>query len=141
MPRHFLQMRQDKIFPENYFDNICYTGAHDKTAYDVRDGKADVGVINRVVMQQMLSDGRLQDSDLRIVWETPPYPDYVWSVHDHISQETRTKISNAFLELNLNDPVSNDILKRLSAHYYLPARLKTFKPLFDIAKDSGMLGK
>jgi ABC-type phosphate/phosphonate transport system substrate-binding protein len=64
----------------------------------------------------------------------------VWAVHHDFARHAKIKITNAFLELSHHDPVGHDILTRLSANYYLPARLRTFEPLIRIANDSGMLG-
>jgi phosphonate transport system substrate-binding protein len=139
MPRYFLRAESDRIVPENYFSEICYTGAHDKTAYAVRDGKADIGVIKSTILKKMLADGRLQTDDVRVLWQTPPFPDGVWAIHDHIAQETQTKIINAFLELDPQGPIDKKILSLLNANYYVPARHSVFDPLASIAKEFGLI--
>ena len=139
MPRFFLLSESDRIVPENYFRNVCYTSAHDKTVYSVRDGKADVGVVKATVYEQMQADGRLQAGEVRIIWRTPPFADDVWAVHDDIAHETRTKIVNAFLQLDEKDPVDQKILSLLNANYYLPARETMFDSLVEIAGEYDLL--
>ena len=140
MPRHFMLREVPSIVPEQFFSEVCYSGAHDKTAYAVRSGRAEIGVANSAVIRKMFEDGRLKPDEVRILWETPPYADYVWAIHDHFAPEIKIKITNAFLELNEQDPVGEKILNNFSADYYLPARLGVFKNLEKIAKDLGLLG-
>ena len=69
MPRHF--MCSDKqIIPEVFFSEVHYSGAHDKTAYLVRDGTIDLGVANSEIIKKMIRDGRLKENDVRVLWET-----------------------------------------------------------------------
>jgi len=93
MPRKFLVERG--VVPEDFFAKVCHTGAHDKTAYRVRDGLADLGVVNALVLKSMLADGRLSKFDVRVLWETPPYPDYVWAVRATLGPEARQRIRDA----------------------------------------------
>ena len=69
MPRHFLTEKM--IVPEEFFREIRYSGAHDQTAYWVRDGEADAGVANSSIIRTMYEDGRLKKSEVRVLWETP----------------------------------------------------------------------
>lgn len=138
MPRHFLQTEQ-QIDPENYFSNIIFSGAHDKTAYLVRDGKVDLGVANSEVIRQMFNDGRLQENDLHIIWETPPYANYVWVANKHLNEKTKTQLLDAFLELDLNTPHHKTILKSLGARIFLPASVKDFSLLKKKAQDLNLL--
>ena len=139
MPRYFLQDRK-QITPEAFFSQVDYSGAHDSTAYMVRDGEADVGAVNVEIMNGMLRDGRLKPGDLRVIWETPPYPDYVWAVPGHLGEDIRTPLRDAYLGLDLNDEYHGQILADLGARSFLPAGAKIFGPLQEIATNLGLLG-
>lgn len=128
MPRHFMMHSRD-IVPEEFFAEVRFSGAHDRTAYMVRDGKADLGVANAEIVQTMLKDGRLSDGDLRIIWETPPYANYVWAVRESVPQEMQTRIRDAFLALDVNDAADRSILQGLGARVFLPAGLEDFAAL------------
>ena len=138
MPRHFLNNKQH-IFPEQFFSEVSYSGAHDKTAYRVRDGEVDLGVANSEIIRSMFKDGRLNDQDLRIIWETPPYPDYVWAVQGHLSEEARIQLRDAFLDLDINDERDKKILIGMGAKVFLPAGVSDFQPLKHIAELLQML--
>ncbi len=138
MPRHFMQT-EAQIVAEEYFSEVRYSGAHDKTAYLVRDGSVDLGAVNSEIIRQMHRDGRLKKDDIRVLWETPPYPDYVWAVHDHLDEDFKTQLRDAFLEISLGDPISRGILTGMGAGAFLPAGANEFLPLVAIADTLGLL--
>jgi len=119
MPRHYFSKKN--IVPEEFFSEIVFSGAHDKTAEWVRDGKVQAGVVNSVVVNEMFLDGSLNKQDIRVLWESPPYADYVWGAQEYISEEVRKKIQTAFLGLSKNNQTQKIILDALDASYYLPA--------------------
>jgi phosphonate transport system substrate-binding protein len=120
MPRQFL-LSEFGITPEKYFSDVHFSGAHDQTAYNVRDGISDVGAVNSVVLDDMLSDGRLSPNEVRIIWRTPPFANYVWGLPAKFDQNLSTKLRNAFLGLDEHLLTDSHILKQLSAQYFVPA--------------------
>jgi len=139
MPRHFMQ-DEKQILPEKFFGKVVYSGAHDKTAYMVRDGEVDIGAANTEIVIGMFRDGRLKEKDLRILWETPPYPDYVWAVSRNLNENIKTQLRDAFLGLDLNDTYHSHILAGLGARNFLPAGFRAFLPLQRIAANLELLG-
>jgi len=138
MPRHFM-LTEQQIIPEEFFSEVRYSGAHDKTAYLVRDGEVDLGVSNSEIIMNMFRDGRLEENDLRVLSETPPYPDYVWVVHHYLNEDIKTRLRDAFLGLDMGDAAHSRILAGLGAKSFLPARFREFLPLKRVADDLGML--
>ena len=128
MPRYFLQVERG-ITPEKYFRSIEYSGKHDLTAYRVRDGGVDAGVVNTEIIRKMFADGRLQPGDIRIIWTTPPYPDYVWAVHPRIHPVARERILQAFLQLTTENPQEAAILSRMGTAGFYPVSIKDFSML------------
>lgn len=139
MPRHFM-MTEKMIVADAFFSELHYSGAHDKTAYMVRDAEVDVGVANSNIIKSMIRDGRLKKNDLRVLWVTPPYPDYVWAMHDHIAEDIKTQIRDAYLGLDGKDADSARILEGLGAKVFLPAGISDFLPLKEVADSFGLLG-
>lgn len=128
MPRFFLQ-NEHRITPEDHFNSVRYSGKHDRTAYWVRDGEVDVGAANAEVVRKMLKDGRLQSGDVRIIWTTPPYADYVWAVHPRVPESHRHEIQRAFLKLSVDDSQHKRLLSSLGANGFYPASTKNFSVL------------
>ncbi len=135
MPRHFLQSEYD-ITPEEYFGSVRYSGQHDRTAYWVRDGEVEAGVVNTEIVQRMLTDGRLQAGDIRTIWTTPSYADYVWAAHPQVSEVRRERIQDAFLKLSLDNPGEASILVKLGAAAFYPASTKDFSMLGAVMSDA-----
>ena len=138
MPRYFLQ-NQRGVTPEKYFHSVEYSGKHDLTAYWVRDGKVDAGIVNSEIIHKMFADGRLQPGDIQIIWTTPPYTDYVWAAHPRLQPEIREEIQQAFLRLSLDDPQHEAILSHLSSSGFYPASIDDFSNLKQTMASLGVL--
>ena len=127
MPRYYFSRRN--IVPEEFFSEVIFSGAHDKTAEWIRDGKVQAGVLNSLILHEMFLDGSISKKNIRVLWESPPYADYVWGVQKDIDEEVRDKIQTAFLGLSKNDPQQKIILQALGASYYLSALHDDFSML------------
>ena len=95
----------------------------------VRDGLADIGAVNSVVVDAMLRDGRLRPDDIRILWKSPPFADYVWAVRSEFSEATTNRLRNSFLALSHRNLPHAEILNRLGAQMFLPASIEDFDQL------------
>ena len=137
MPRFFLN--KDGYVPENFFGDVKYSGAHDKTAEWVRDGVVTLGALNSRVVERMYDSGRLSSDKVRILWRTPPYPDYVWAVRKNVSEPFRRKLQDLFLSLSITNSEDRVILERAHAKGFLPARNKDFELLKKISESLGLL--
>lgn len=138
MPRHFMQSKK-QIIPEKFFSRVIFSGAHDQTAYRIRDGVADLGVANAEIIRAMIGDGRLQKNDLHIIWETPPYPDYVWSVKHNLTEDVKNKIRDAFLGLGIDRVDHAGILSGMGTKAFFPTGINDFSSLKDVADSLGFL--
>lgn len=126
MPRYFLQ--QKDIIAEDFFSRVEYSGAHDTTAEWVRDGNVDVGITNSGVVSDMFADGRLSANEVKVIWQTPPFSDYVWAVQPDISKQQRNRIRSAFLTLHSSNK-HRELLNNLGANYYIPVSHTGFMKL------------
>jgi len=138
MPRHFIRAKFGRD-PIKLFSGIHYSGAHDKTVYWVLAEQNRLGVVNAEILQSMFRDGRLNEGDIRVIWETPPYADYIWAASSRTSSQLRNAIQVAFLSLELQNPADRDILTQLGANYYLPVYDRDYKDLREIATSLKMI--
>lgn len=137
MPRFFL--REKEMDPEVFFGDVRYAGSHDTTAYWVRDGKVDLGVAGADIIDTMLRDGRLQEGDVHILWQSPPYSNYVWAVQSDLGAEWQIKIRDAFLQLSPEVDEHSKILSLQNAGGFLPAGQQDFARLENIAGQLNLL--
>jgi phosphonate transport system substrate-binding protein len=124
MPRHFL--RRMDIVPEQFFASVAYSGGHDQTAYAVRDGRVDLGAANAEIVEKMQRDGRLDRGEIRIVWITPPYADYVWAARPELSEAFRRRLRDAFLSLDPGNEHHAKVLSGMGTGGFLPASDEDF---------------
>ena len=96
--------------------------------------------MNSSILSAMVADGRITAGELFLIWETPPYPDYVWAVQEDTDRSTSASIRDAFLALS--DPGANTkgVLEGLQAASFVPASARDFDLLLSIAQQSGLLG-
>jgi len=139
MPRHFLH-QQWGIEPESFFADVGYSGAHDTSALLVRDGKFDLGAVNATIVEEMINAGRIKADDLKIIWETPPYPNYVWATHEYLHDDLKNQLRQAFLNLDPENPDDRRILQGLNAKKFLPASAGDFSMLGQIAERLDLMG-
>jgi len=130
MPRHFLE--QEGIAPESFFGTISFTGTHDATALTVANGQADVGAANATIIDQMRRDGRIPEGAMRVLWETPPYADYVWAIRADLPPEVINRTRDAFLMLDASQSAHRRVLEPMAAQVFLPARNEDFAALADM---------
>lgn len=133
MPRYFLQ--QQDITPESFFSEVRYSGAHDQTAYWVRDGVVDVGAANATTIRSMLKKKMIKPDEIRILWETPPYADYVWAIRPQFAESFLSRIRDAFLQLSPDNADHAIVLQNLNAIGYIPADPDHFIALQSIARE------
>jgi phosphonate transport system substrate-binding protein len=137
MPRHFLA--QQNIVPETFFSAVRYSDNHDTTAAWVRDGVVDLGVVNSLALTQMYRSGLVRREAVRVVWETPTYPDYVWVAQPDLPAGFRDQVRDAFLDLSANGPGNAAVLEALQARAFMPAIDSDFTSIERLAADSGLL--
>jgi phosphonate transport system substrate-binding protein len=105
----------------------------------VRDGRYDIGAVNSSIARKMMTDGRIDPDELQVIWETPPYADYVWAVQPQLDETTKISLRDAFLLLDDDQPGHGAILDNLDAKFFLPADPGDFGILGNIARELGML--
>lgn len=76
-----------------------YTGSHPATAKAVEAGNADAGALDETVYRQMVGDGKLDASNVRIFHTSDPFVDYVWVARKEVDAARRKRFSDAFLNL------------------------------------------
>ena len=130
MPRHF--MLKDDIQPENYFSKVLYSGSHDKTISSIKNKEADLGAVNSQVVEKMLKNGKISNKDIRILYTSPPYPDYVWAIQSDISDETMITIRETFTDLMFQKEGDKEILQNAGAKFFYASSIDDFSELISI---------
>ena len=127
MPRYFLS--EQGIVPEEFFSTVVYSGAHDLTYRLVARGMVDAGAVNGHFVRALLEASPPGERRVRVIWQSPPYVDYVWAVQPDMDQELRRKLTGAFLSFSMADERGRQFLEAVGASYFLPAAESDFDQL------------
>lgn len=137
MPRSFLL--QAGLDPEKDFRRVAYSGAHDATAVAVAGGKVQAGALNISVWEKLVAEKRIDASKVRVVFTTPTYYDYNWTVHADMPAALREKLTRAFLSLSRDSAEGREILELQRATRFVPTRAENYKGIEAAARSAGLL--
>lgn len=139
MPRYFLE--QNGIVPERDFKRFSFSNAHDATAKWVETGRVDAGALNEAVWETLVRDKKVDTTKVRVIWTTPPFPDYNWTVRSGLDPALVEKIKQAFLKLDASNPQHRDILSLQRTQQYVPAENRNFDIIEDAARRVKLIEK
>ncbi len=137
MPRFFLL--EHGIEPDRDFARIGFSGSHDATAKAVEGGRVDAGVVNYSVYEKMVAEKKLDPAKAPIVWTTPEYADYNWTVRCDLDEPVRKRLADAFLALDPSNPGHKAILDLQRASGYVRATPEMFDGIERAARTAGLL--
>jgi phosphonate transport system substrate-binding protein len=138
MPRYFLM--KEGLNPDRDFAKVSFSGAHDATAKWVEAKKVDAGVLNESVFQKLIDDKKIDASKLRVLWTTPAFFDYNWTVRGDLDPKLVEKLKAAFLALDDSKPEHHAILKLQRTTRFIPTSAENYRSIEEAAKAAGLLG-
>jgi phosphonate transport system substrate-binding protein len=137
MPRSVLL--QANIDPDKDFKRVAYSGAHDATIAAVAAGKVDAGALNISVWEKFVADKKVDTSKVKVIFTTPAYFDYNWTVNADMPVAQREKLTKAFLDLNKNTPEGKEILELQRATKFVPTKADNYKGIEAAARSAGLI--
>ena len=137
MPRSYLL--QANIDPDKDFKRVAYSGAHDATIAAVAAGKVDAGALNISVWEKFVADKKVDTNKVKVIYTTPAYFDYNWTVHADMPLAQREKLTKAFLDLNKNTPEGKEILELQRATRFITTKADNYKGIEAAARSAGLL--
>ena len=137
MPRSFLL--QAGIDPDRDFRRVAYSGAHDATIAAVASGKVHGGALNISVWDKFVADKKVDTSKVRVIFTTPPYYDYNWSVHADMPVALREKLAQALLSLSRDTAEGKEILELQRATRFVPTQADNYKGIEAAARSAALL--
>lgn len=124
--------------PDEIFSKVGYSGDHSKTVELVQSGAYEVGAVNYSSFDDMVKNGKADPAKVKIVWKTPPFPDYNWTIRGDVDTRfgagTLVKVRAAIL--GMKDP---ELLSAFPRKSFTPAQNADYLPIEEIAKQLGLL--
>ena len=139
MPEYFIRRNTGRSPAEFFGSEPRFSGAHDLTALWVADGTVDCGVLNFQVYDALVEKGEIDPEIVRVVWTTPPYPDYHWTAHPVLEERFGLGFIDRLQEtlVGLDDPVLLALIGRKEG--LILARNGDFEPIAEVARSLGFL--
>lgn len=139
MPEHFLTSMSGKTVEALFGSKPGFSKAHDKTAKLVENGDYDLGAMSYKTYEKMIKDGELDPAKAVLVWKTPPYADYNFSVRGDLDTTHGAgfteKLQKAILAFADKDVLENGFQRE----GFIPAKNEDFADVKALAQKLGFL--
>ena len=137
MPEYHVR-RNFNAAPNEVFPRVGFSGDHSRTIALVQSGAYRVGAVNFKVWKNELKAGKIDLEKVSLIWKTPPYPDYQWTIRGDVNQKFGAKFAGRIKAalLGLRDP---DLLASFPRKRFVPAQNSDYRPIMDIGKSIGLI--
>ncbi len=136
MPEYYIREHLGKA-PEEIFTKVGFSGDHSKTIALVQAGSYLLGAVNFKVWEKELAEGKIDTTKVSVIWQTPEYPDYNWTVRGDVDNVygagTIAKIQKALV--SITDP---KLLSAFPRKSFIPADNSMYQPILDTGKAIGI---
>lgn len=138
MPEFYIR-EAFKASPDDVFSRVGFSGDHSRTIAEVQSGAYEVGAVNYSVWDTELAEGKVDPAKVKVLWTTPTYPDYQWTIRGDVDQRYgkgfKEKVTAALL--NMTDA---DLLASFPRQSFVPAKNSDYAPIEETGAAIGLLG-
>ncbi|MBY6223107.1 putative selenate ABC transporter substrate-binding protein [Ferrimonas balearica] len=136
MPQYYIEKHLGR--DSDVFSRVGYSGDHSRTLAQVQAGVFDAGAVNYKVWQQAIRDGVVDPAKIKVLWETPPYPDYHWTVRG----DADARFGDGFtrrLQAALLGMTEPELLNAFPRQGFVEASNEDYQAISDVAEAIGLL--
>lgn len=136
MPEFYI--RENLGAPEDVFKRVGFSGDHSRTIAQVQSGAYQVGVVNYMVWENEMEAGNIDPEKIGIIWTTPTYPDYQWTIRGDVDKRFGESFKNKVRQalLNMEEPA---LLESFPRNAFVPASNGDYAPIEKTAEAIGLL--
>jgi phosphonate transport system substrate-binding protein len=138
MPEFFIRRAFDGRSPDEIFTRVGFSGDHSRTIQLVQSGAYDAGVLDFTVWDLDRKAGKIDPAKVEVIWESPPYPDYQWTVRGDVDRTYgvgfKEKLRAALLAID-----QPDILAQFGRSKFVPAKNADYAPIEEVARVTNLL--
>jgi phosphonate transport system substrate-binding protein len=142
MPQHYLQEAGIDI-DQDFKGEVGFSGNHDATIKLVEAGTYQVGALNEQVWEDRLAEGAVDESKVRFIWRTPPYPNYHWVIHPSVEERYGEgfieQVQTALVSLDPNVPEEKEILDLFGAGAFIPTDNDNYAEIEAVGRQIGKI--
>ena len=137
MPDYYLRQRFGRA-PDDIFSRVGFSGDHSRTIQLVQSGAYQVGAVDFTVWDLEKKAGHVDDAKVSVIWESPPFPDYQWTIRGDLDARFGPGFT-AKVKAELVAITDPKILEAFGRSRFVPADNAEYKPVEEVAKQSGLL--
>jgi len=137
MPEYYIRKQFGRA-PVDVFSRVGFSGDHTRTLQLVQSGAFELGAMDFSVFGLEQKAGRVDPAQVSVIWQTPPFPDYNWSLRGDVDQGFGagfTERVRAAL-LAIRDPA---ILAPFGRSGFIAANNADYDPIEAVAKATELL--
>lgn len=116
------------------FNTVRNTSSHDATALSVQNKQVDAGAIDSAIYNQLVESGKIDEDQVKIIWESEELFQYPWAVRDSIDAETVDMLQEAFLAID-----DQEILDAFGASGFTEATTEDYESIKQAAIQEGII--
>jgi phosphonate transport system substrate-binding protein len=132
MPEYFIRKHFAGKQPDEIFSRVGFSGDHSRTLQLVQSGAYQIGVMDYTVYELEKKAGRVDESRVSVIWESPTFPDYQFTIRGDVDKQFgpgfKDKVRQAIL--SLTDP---EILGYFARSKFIPASNAQYAPIEEVA--------
>ena len=137
MPEYFIRKQFGRA-PDEVFSRVGFSGDHTRTLQLVQSGAYEVGAMDYSVYDLENKAGRVDPSQVSVIWTTPPFPDYNWTfrggVEARFGAGFKEKLRAALVECH-----DDAILSQFGRTGFIPAANADYAPIEQVAQATELL--
>ncbi len=138
MPEYFLRQANGGKSPDEVFSKVGFSGDHSRTIQLVQSGAFEVGVLDYSVWETEKKAGKVDETKVSVIWESPTFPDYQWTIRGDVDARFgagfKEKVSAALLAID-----DKAILEPFARSKFISAKNADYAPIEDVAKATDLL--
>jgi phosphonate transport system substrate-binding protein len=138
MPEYFLRKQFGGKSPDEIFSRVGFSGDHTRTIKLVQSGAYEVGVLDYTVWNLERKAGKVDESQVKVIWETPTFQDYNWTVRGDVDKAYgagfKEKLRAALLAID-----DKAILSQFARSKFIAAKNSDYGPIEEVAKVTKLL--
>ena len=137
MPEFYLRDTFNQS-PDQLFEKVGFSGDHSATIALVQSGAYATGAVNYKVWERELAEGKIDTDKVQVIWETPGYTDYHWTVRGDLDERFGDGFTQRVTDtlLAIDDPV---LLGAFPRERFIPASNDNYASIEETAEAIGLL--
>jgi phosphonate transport system substrate-binding protein len=132
MPEYFIRQHFAGKTPDDIFSRVGFSGDHSRTLQLVQSGAYQVGALDYTVYEVEKKAGRVDESRVVVIWESPTFPDYQFTIRGDVDKQFGAGFKDRVRQaiVSLDDP---EILGYFARSKFIPASNGQYAPIEQVA--------